>query len=88
MDTHWNESFKNNLALFKRFKLPFRAQLGIVSQEPNLFDLTIAENISYGINGRKVEMAEIEEAAKAANIHNFVVSLPLVSLFYISLGGR
>ncbi|XP_066148570.1 multidrug resistance protein homolog 49-like [Euwallacea fornicatus] len=54
-----------------------RSQLGIVSQEPNLFDLTIAENISYGINDREVEMKEVEEAAKAANIHNFVVSLPL-----------
>ncbi|KAL1517851.1 hypothetical protein ABEB36_001559 [Hypothenemus hampei] len=56
-----------------------RSQLGIVSQEPNLFDLTIAENISYGIHDREVTMREIEGAAQAANIHNFIVSLPLVS---------
>lgn len=59
--------------------------MGIVSQEPNLFDLTIAENISYGISGRNVEMKQIEEAAKAANIHNFVVSLPLVSFCFLTV---
>lgn len=57
-----------------------RSQLGIVSQEPNLFDLTIAENISYGINDRIVSMKEIEEAAKTANIHSFIASLPLVRI--------
>ncbi|KAJ8942717.1 hypothetical protein NQ318_017016 [Aromia moschata] len=54
-----------------------RSQIGIVSQEPNLFDRTIAENIAYGANHRKVSMEEIIEAAKAANIHNFITSLPL-----------
>ncbi|XP_019766548.2 ATP-dependent translocase ABCB1 isoform X2 [Dendroctonus ponderosae] len=54
-----------------------RSHLGIVSQEPNLFDLTIAENISYGIHDRKVDLKEIMEAAKSANVHSFVTSLPL-----------
>jgi len=56
-----------------------RLQLGIVSQEPVLFDRTIAENIAYGDNSRKVPMAEIIEAATQANIHNFITSLPAVS---------
>lgn len=55
-----------------------RSQLGIVSQEPNLFDRTIAENIAYGANHRKVPMDEIIDAAKSANIHNFINSLPMV----------
>lgn len=54
-----------------------RSQIGIVSQEPNLFDRTIAENIAYGANGRDVNLDEIIEAAQAANIHNFITSLPL-----------
>lgn len=54
-----------------------RLQLGIVSQEPVLFDRTIAENIAYGDNNRVVPMTEIIEAAKQANIHNFINSLPL-----------
>ncbi|XP_044766755.1 ATP-dependent translocase ABCB1-like [Coccinella septempunctata] len=53
-----------------------RSHFGIVSQEPNLFDRTIAENIAYGNNQRSVPMSEIIEAAKNANIHNFVISLP------------
>ena len=55
-----------------------RKQLGIVSQEPVLFDRTISENIAYGDNDRKVEMDEIIEAAKQANIHDFISNLPLV----------
>ncbi|XP_060659642.1 multidrug resistance protein homolog 49 [Drosophila nasuta] len=54
-----------------------RSKLGLVSQEPVLFDRTIAENIAYGNNFRDdVPMQEIIEAAKKANIHNFVSSLP------------
>ncbi|XP_019388295.1 PREDICTED: phosphatidylcholine translocator ABCB4-like [Crocodylus porosus] len=53
-----------------------RAQIGIVSQEPILFDCTIAENIAYGDNSREVSHEEIVSAAKAANIHSFIDSLP------------
>ncbi|KAM9310241.1 ATP-dependent translocase ABCB1-like [Pholidichthys leucotaenia] len=54
-----------------------RSQIGIVSQEPVLFDCTLAKNIAYGDNSRKVTMEEIEAAAKMANIHNFINDLPL-----------
>ncbi|XP_035688023.1 ATP-dependent translocase ABCB1-like isoform X4 [Branchiostoma floridae] len=53
-----------------------RKQMGIVSQEPILFNTTIRENIAYGDNEREVTQAEIEAAAQAANIHNFITSLP------------
>ncbi|XP_021504025.1 phosphatidylcholine translocator ABCB4 isoform X2 [Meriones unguiculatus] len=53
-----------------------RAQLGIVSQEPILFDCSIAENIAYGDNSRVVSQDEIVRAAKAANIHPFIETLP------------
>ncbi|CAB3235155.1 unnamed protein product [Arctia plantaginis] len=53
-----------------------RQQLGVVQQEPVLFDRTVAENIAYGDNTRKVEISEIIEACKAANIHAFITSLP------------
>uniref|UniRef100_A0A669QYV9 ATP binding cassette subfamily B member 1 n=1 Tax=Phasianus colchicus TaxID=9054 RepID=A0A669QYV9_PHACC len=53
-----------------------RSHIGIVSQEPILFDFTIAENIAYGDNTREVSHEEIVSAAKAANIHSFIDSLP------------
>uniref|UniRef100_A0A8D3CCV9 ATP-binding cassette, sub-family B (MDR/TAP), member 11a n=1 Tax=Scophthalmus maximus TaxID=52904 RepID=A0A8D3CCV9_SCOMX len=57
--------------------VPFlRAQIGIVSQEPVLFDCSIAENIQYGDNRRIVRMEEIVEAAKKAFLHDFVMTLP------------
>lgn len=53
-----------------------RAQIGFVSNEPMLFDRTIVENIAYGDVERKLSMNEIIEAAKAANIHEFITRLP------------
>ncbi|XP_044284634.1 ATP-dependent translocase ABCB1-like [Varanus komodoensis] len=54
----------------------FRSRLGLVQQEPVLFDCSIAENIQYGDNSRAVSQEEVEAAAKAANIHHFIVNLP------------
>ena len=52
-----------------------RSQLGLVGQEPVLFEGTVAENIGYGKEGASQD--EIEEAARAANAHGFVTdSLP------------
>uniref|UniRef100_A0A663MR42 ATP binding cassette subfamily B member 5 n=1 Tax=Athene cunicularia TaxID=194338 RepID=A0A663MR42_ATHCN len=53
-----------------------RSRLGLVSQEPILFDCSIAENIQYGDNSKVVSQEEIEAAAKAANIHAFIENLP------------
>ncbi|HWC11508.1 MAG TPA: ABC transporter ATP-binding protein, partial [Acidimicrobiales bacterium] len=51
-----------------------RAQFSIVLQEPLLFSGSIADNIGYGRQG--ATQAQIEEAAKAANAHDFIVKLP------------
>ncbi|XP_075068303.1 ATP-binding cassette sub-family B member 5 isoform X2 [Mixophyes fleayi] len=63
-----------------------RSQIGIVSQEPVLFDCSIAENIAYGDNSRQVSMEEIQQAAKAANIHSFIEELP--EKYKTSVGGK
>ena len=57
-----------------------RQQISLVSQEPVLFDMSIADNIRYGANFREVTDEEVQEAAKSANIHNFIVTLPQVSV--------
>jgi len=51
-----------------------RRQFAIVLQEPILFSTTIAENIAYARPG--ASEAEIVDAAKAANIHEFIDKLP------------
>jgi len=48
--------------------------IGLVGQEPVLFNGTIAENIAYGKPGATQE--EIEEAAKESNAHNFITKFP------------
>lgn len=52
-----------------------RSQVGIVPQETVLFSGTIGENIAYGRHGATQE--EVVAAAEAANIHDFITSLPL-----------
>ncbi|CAF4988400.1 unnamed protein product, partial [Rotaria magnacalcarata] len=54
----------------------WRSQIGFVSQEPVLFDATITENIAYGDTAREVSMEEIQQAAKNANIDDFIQNLP------------
>lgn len=57
-----------------------RRNFGLVSQEPVLFDRTVAENIAYGDNSRDVPLAEIIAAARDSNIHEFISNLPEVSV--------
>ncbi len=51
-----------------------RTQIGMVQQDVYLFAGTIRENIAYGKPGASME--EIIEAAKRANIHDFIEELP------------
>ena len=51
-----------------------RSALGIVPQDTVLFNDSVAYNIAYGRTG--ASQAEIEEAAKSARIHDFIVSTP------------
>lgn len=51
-----------------------RNHIAVVSQSANLFDASVAENIAYG--SETVPTEEIYRAARAANIHEFITSLP------------
>jgi len=51
-----------------------RQQIGIVTQETVLFDDTIANNIAYGLPGSTPQA--LEEAARAAHAHDFIMTLP------------
>lgn len=59
-----------------KFKLSWlRQQMGLVSQEPVLFNETIRTNIAYGKQGGATE-EEIIAATEASNAHNFISALP------------
>ncbi len=51
-----------------------RDQMAIVGQDSSLFDVTVRENIKFG--RLTASEQEIEDAAKAAYVHDFIVSLP------------
>jgi len=54
-----------------------RQHIGVVSQEPILFQATIRENILFGRDSATEE--EVHESAKMANAHDFIMTLPDVS---------
>jgi ATP-binding cassette subfamily B protein len=61
-----------------------RAQLALVPQDPILFHRTLAENIAYG--RPDAPLAEIEEAARLANAHEFILRQP--KGYYTLVGER
>ena len=55
-----------------------RQHVGLVSQEPKLFATSIRENIAAGASaaGQSVTQKDIEEAARRANAHDFIMTFP------------
>ena len=51
-----------------------RSQIGLVSQEPALFATSIRENLLLG--REEASQVEMEEAARVANAHSFIIKLP------------
>lgn len=59
----------------RRYDLQWlREQIGVVSQEPVLFQTTIRENIRFGCS--TATDADLYQAAKIANAHGFIMKLP------------
>ncbi|TXG70843.1 hypothetical protein EZV62_005778 [Acer yangbiense] len=50
--------------------------VSIVNQDPVLFSVSVGENIAYGLPDEEVSKDDIIKAAKAANAHEFIISLP------------
>ncbi len=62
-----------------------RKQMGLVPQDPFLFSGTIADNIRFG--RPQASDAQVEEAARLANAHQFIVALPQAYATEILEGG-
>ncbi|CAJ1952625.1 unnamed protein product [Sphenostylis stenocarpa] len=50
--------------------------VSMVNQEPVLFSVSVGENIAYGLPDEDVSREDVIKAAKAANAHDFIISLP------------
>ena len=50
--------------------------VGHVPQQIFLFDDTVARNIAFGIPRERIDMAQVERAARLARVHDFVAGLP------------
>jgi subfamily B ATP-binding cassette protein MsbA len=67
-----------------------RSQIAMVTQDTMLFDATVSENIAYG--AKKASQADVVAAAKAADAHEFISSLPqgyetVIGVFGSTLSG-
>jgi len=52
-----------------------RRQIGIVEQEPFLFSMSVRDNITYSVE-RTVSLEDVETAARAAAVHDSIMSFP------------
>ncbi|MGE9266515.1 MAG: ABC transporter ATP-binding protein [Verrucomicrobiales bacterium] len=66
-------------------KADLRSQIAVVAQSPVLFSGTIAENILLGRPG--ASLAEVEEAARRAHAHDFIMKIPRGYEASVSEGG-
>lgn len=67
-----DESNVKNYSLYN-----LRSHMALVGQEPVLFDMSIGENIRFGVeDSKQVTQEQVVDACKAANIYNFINSLP------------
>ena len=65
----------DNVELKDYSRAYLRQQIGIVEQEPFLFSRSIRENIMYGVD-RDIPQEEVERAAKAAAVHDVILTFP------------
>ena len=89
-DVNEGDILINKTSLNKLSLKPLRSRIGLVSQHTFLFNSTLKENIAYSNPGLNIE--KIMEAAKIADIHEFIDSLPekyetMVGEFGVSLSG-
>ncbi|KAK9766045.1 hypothetical protein K7432_005165 [Basidiobolus ranarum] len=63
-----------------------RKHIALVGQEPTLYDMSIKENICFGLVDRVPSDAEVEKAARDSNIHDFIMTLP--QGYNTPLGGK
>jgi len=57
----------------------FRSQIGYVQQEPQLFGISIRDNLTYGLTDEaaaKITQTELENACRDANAHDFITAWP------------
>ena len=73
-DPVWGQILLDGIDLRDYRLADLRAQFAIVLQDSVLFSTSVAENISYG--RPEASQAEVVAAARAADVHDFIVSLP------------
>ena len=63
-----------------------RSKIGLVSQEPTLFNKSIFENVCYGdITRDNITISEVMDACKESNINNRIENLPEVIFLFLNL---
>ncbi|CAE7663679.1 Abcb10, partial [Symbiodinium sp. CCMP2456] len=68
--------FLNATELQRMHLRQYRNKVGVVSQDTQLFRMTVTENITYGLRATEYTMEDVERAAKLANADEFIRALP------------
>jgi subfamily B ATP-binding cassette protein MsbA len=85
-DPTWGEIRLDGVPLSRLALADLRRQIGIVPQEPVVFQSSLADNIRYGCS--QADDARVEAAARAARVHEFAERLPKGYATWIGEGGH
>lgn len=77
----------DNIAITKKNSRSWQRNIGYVPQNIYLSDDTVAANIAFGVDPKKIKNELVEKVAKIANIHNFIID-ELPSKYQTSIGER
>jgi ABC-type multidrug transport system fused ATPase/permease subunit len=66
----------DDVVINSKNKRSWQRSLGYVPQQIYLSDASISSNIAFGIDPKKIDLHQIKNVAKTANLHNFIVKLP------------
>jgi len=75
-DPSKGQVFINGTDLQQLHLLSYRARLGVVSQDTQLFRCSVTENIAYGLRPTEYTTQDVERAAMLANADEFIRCLP------------
>jgi ATP-binding cassette, subfamily B, bacterial PglK len=68
--------FVDGVQINKKNNCYWQKNLGYVAQDVYLADASIALNIAFGCTNKNIDQSLVQKAAKEANIHDFIISLP------------
>ena len=76
LDPTKGQLFVDDILINSQNKIAWQKNISIIPQNIFLNDVSIAENIAIGVNSKEINLEKVKNAARQAQIHDFIESTP------------